>query len=93
VRACELGCLCGWCDMCGCLRLWCHVALCSLRGSTIGDEGAAAISDGLASVPLLQMLQYVVVVCALVVPLRRRDLVAQGVRGWGASVRAECVWA
>jgi hypothetical protein len=67
------------------------VALCSLNSNRISDEGAAAISRGLASVPQLQRLEYVVAVCALVVPLRRRDPVTQGMRGRGASVRAECV--
>ena len=64
----------------------CHdpgMALCRLKGSNIGPEGAAAISRSLASVPQLQTLQYVCcgAVCALVVRLRRRDPVAQGVRG------------
>ncbi len=80
-----------WCDMCGCLRLWVRVALCSLNENDVGDEGAAAISGGLTSVPQLQKLKYVVAVCALVVPLRWRDRVTQGVRGWGASVWAGCV--
>ena len=93
VWAWELGCLCGCGATCvhGWLRLWCRVALCSLERNRIGPEGAAAISCGLASVPQLQTLEYVVAVCALVVPLRRQDPVAQGVRGCGASVRAECV--
>ncbi len=64
--------VCLWCDMYDCLRLWCRVALCSLNSNSIGPEGAAAISRGLASVPQLQTLEYVVTVCALVVPYRRR---------------------
>jgi hypothetical protein len=68
--------------MCACLRLWCCVAMCSMENNSIGPEGAAAISSGLASVPQLQTLQYVFVVCVLVVPLRPRDPVAQSVRGW-----------
>ncbi len=82
VWACDVGCLCVRCDMCACLRPWCRVAMCSLENNDIGPEGAAAISRGLASVPQLQTLQYVFVVCVLVVPLRPRDPVAQSVRGW-----------
>jgi hypothetical protein len=60
VCACDVG----WLCVCGaCLRLWCRVAVCSLRYNSIGDEGAAAISRGLASVPQLQTLKYVFVVC------------------------------
>jgi hypothetical protein len=88
VCACERWRLCVWCDTCGCLRLWCRVALCSLGWNGFGPEGAAAISRGLASVPQLQTLKYVVAVCELVVPLRRRDPVVQSVRGWDASLES-----
>jgi hypothetical protein len=67
------------------------VALGSLQSNSIGDEGVAAISSGLASVPQLQALKYAVAVCVLVVCLRRRDPVAQSVRDWGGSMRAGCV--
>jgi hypothetical protein len=65
-----------WCDVCACPHLWCRVALCSLSYNSIGDEGAAVVSCGLASVPKLQTLQYAVAVCLLVVPLQRWDHVA-----------------
>ncbi len=39
------------------------MALGSLQSNSIGPEGAAAISGGLASVPQLQTLKYVVAVC------------------------------
>ncbi len=61
--ACELGCRCVLCGICALLRLWCRVALCSLNNNSIGPEGAAAISRGLASVPQLLTLKYVVAVC------------------------------
>jgi hypothetical protein len=51
------------CDMCACLHLWYRVAVCSMGWNSIGPEGAAAISRGLASVPQLQTLEYVFVVC------------------------------
>jgi hypothetical protein len=82
-----------WCDGCAWLRLWRRVALCSLSYNSIGDEGAAVISRGLAMVPQLQTLQYAVAVCVLVVPLQRWDPVAQGVRGWGGlPVCGRGVW-
>ncbi len=96
VWACELGCLNVWLNMCGCLRLWCRVALCSLCFNSIGDKGTSAISRGLASVPQLQRLEYVVAVCALVVPLRPRDHVTQtcgaGMPVCGQSVCERASW-
>jgi hypothetical protein len=81
--------------VCGatCVRA-CACGVCRLGLNSIGDEGVAAISRGLASVPQLQALEYVFVVCVceLVVPSRPRDPVAQSVRGW-VRVCVQSVWA
>jgi hypothetical protein len=80
------------CDMCACLRLWCRVAMCSLQSNGIGDEGAAAVSRGLASVPQLQTLKYVFAVCVCVGGAVGAAGPCGAERaGLGASVRAECV--
>jgi hypothetical protein len=49
------------CDACVC-----GVGLSSLRGNKIRSAGATAISHGLASVPQLRMLEYVIdAVCGM----------------------------
>jgi hypothetical protein len=73
VAGCVVGavmCVCtgSWCDGM-CLRWSCRVCglcLCSLASNRIGAPGAVAIGAGLAHVPQLQTLKYVVcpVVCA-----------------------------
>ena len=92
-----------WCDMCAWLRLWCRVAVGSLGNNEIGDEGAAAISRSLASVPQLQTLKYVC--CGAVCTCVGGAAAAAGPRGArgagrglvGAGCQCQCagqgVWA
>jgi hypothetical protein len=81
------------CDMCACLRLWCRVAVCSLRYNSIDDEGAAAISRGLASVPQLQTLEYVFEVCASWWCRCGRGTLWRRTCGAGCECDVQSVWA
>ena len=79
-----------------CIRVWGScvyvyvrcVAVCSLGCNNIGDEGAAAISHGLGSVPQLQTLEYVLWKFCLLLWTRLRGTLW---RGAGCDGRAVCV--